>query len=352
MKRSRYHGWRRSRKTFIEYRILFVIILLSFFCSVKLVANNFRGDVLGPGSRDVLTGAHSRQLLELSLMAQFDGHGCGADSVMGVYGLPVWIVGIVFTFFGLALVCDDYFVDSLERISLALNLSDDVAGATFMAAGSSAPELFTSLVGVFFKDPADNPGPGTIVGSAVFNITVIIGVTTLLTKDALALDWWPLMRDSTYYSISILLLIIAFVGTSHSQIDWWEGLIMWVAYFGYILVMKYNERIINYIEKKFNKQIHKEHDELNKMTDGKEALPFRRFRGMNPRLRSFYKAGMEAVHKWKLEKCEEACEKRQSEIEQKQLKFKAAGKAIVLANRFSQVAQENAQEEEEEEEED
>merc|ERR1719389_797137 len=46
-------------------------------------------------------------------------------------------------FWGLAIVCDDYFVTSLEDISEALHLSSDVAGATFMAAGSSAPEPFT-----------------------------------------------------------------------------------------------------------------------------------------------------------------------------------------------------------------
>lgn len=80
----------------------------------------------------------------------------------------------VYMFYALALVCDDYFVPSLEKIcevrkccrtrlnqpSLAANilirassffqrlhLSEDVAGATFMAAGSSAPELFTSVIG-------------------------------------------------------------------------------------------------------------------------------------------------------------------------------------------------------------
>ena len=58
--------------------------------------------------------------------------------------LLMW--GIFYMFWGLAIVCDDYFVSSLEDISEALNLSSDVAGATFMAAGSSAPELFTSLM--------------------------------------------------------------------------------------------------------------------------------------------------------------------------------------------------------------
>ena len=59
---------------------------------------------------------------------------------------PVWLFVVLFTFLGLAIICDDYFCESLDAISDALGLSEDVAGATFMAAGSSAPELFTALV--------------------------------------------------------------------------------------------------------------------------------------------------------------------------------------------------------------
>uniref|UniRef100_A0A3B3DTG2 Sodium/calcium exchanger membrane region domain-containing protein n=1 Tax=Oryzias melastigma TaxID=30732 RepID=A0A3B3DTG2_ORYME len=77
-------------------------------------------------------------------------------------------------FYALAIVCDVYFVPSLEKVSENLQLSQDVAGATFMAAGSSAPELFTSLIGVFITK--GDVGVGTIVGSAVFNILVIIGL--------------------------------------------------------------------------------------------------------------------------------------------------------------------------------
>ncbi|XP_060109766.1 sodium/potassium/calcium exchanger 3-like [Heteronotia binoei] len=53
----------------------------------------------------------------------------------------------VYMFYALAIVCDDFFVPSLEKICERLHLSEDVAGATFMAAGSSAPELFTSVIG-------------------------------------------------------------------------------------------------------------------------------------------------------------------------------------------------------------
>ena len=55
----------------------------------------------------------------------------------------------------------------------SIGISEDVAGATFMAAGGSAPELFTSMIGVFIA--FSDVGIGTIVGSAVFNILFVIG---------------------------------------------------------------------------------------------------------------------------------------------------------------------------------
>lgn len=70
-------------------------------------------------------------------------------------------------------MCDDYFVPALEEMSERWNISEDVAGATFMAAGGSAPELFTSILGVFVAQ--SNVGFGTIVGSAVFNVLFVIG---------------------------------------------------------------------------------------------------------------------------------------------------------------------------------
>ena len=63
---------------------------------------------------------------------------------------------------GLAIVCDEYFVPALERMSDVLGLSPDVAGATFMSAGSSAPELSTAVIGVFVAK--DDIGVSGVVG--------------------------------------------------------------------------------------------------------------------------------------------------------------------------------------------
>ena len=52
-------------------------------------------------------------------------------------------------FFALALVCDEYFVPAVDIIASSFHLSEDVTGATFLAVAGSAPELFTSFIGVF-----------------------------------------------------------------------------------------------------------------------------------------------------------------------------------------------------------
>ncbi|XP_026183576.1 sodium/potassium/calcium exchanger 3 isoform X2 [Mastacembelus armatus] len=152
----------------------------------------------------------------------------------------------IYMFYALAIVCDDYFVPSLEKISENLQLSEDVAGATFMAAGSSAPELFTSLIGVFITK--GDVGVGTIVGSAVFNILVIIGLSGIFAGQTVALTWWSLFRDSTYYILSVLTLIMVIYD---ARVVWWESLLLMTMYVIYIIIMKFNSQIMAFVTHQF-----------------------------------------------------------------------------------------------------
>ncbi|XP_076877058.1 sodium/potassium/calcium exchanger 3 [Brachyhypopomus gauderio] len=149
----------------------------------------------------------------------------------------------VYMFYALAVVCDVYFVPSLEKICENLHLSEDVAGATFMAAGSSAPELFTSLIGVFITK--GDVGVGTIVGSAVFNILVIIGVCGIFAGQPICLTWWPLFRDCVFYIFSVLALILIIYD---EKVLWWESLVLMCMYGVYILIMKFNSQIWGWVE--------------------------------------------------------------------------------------------------------
>ncbi|XP_067285073.1 sodium/potassium/calcium exchanger 2-like isoform X7 [Pseudorasbora parva] len=143
--------------------------------------------------------------------------------------------GMIYMFIALAIVCDEFFVPALTVITEKLKISDDVAGATFMAAGGSAPELFTSVIGVFISH--SNVGIGTIVGSAVFNILFVIGMCAVFSKEILNLTWWPLFRDVTFYIIGLIMLIVFFLD---NYITYLESISMLLVYATYVVFMKFN----------------------------------------------------------------------------------------------------------------
>lgn len=93
----------------------------------------------------------------------------------------------IYIFCAIAILCDDYFIPSLECISNILKIPPDIAGATFMAVGGSMPELFVSLIGtkkfkigVFIT--RGDIGTGTILGSSVLNVLLVVGLCGLFSS--------------------------------------------------------------------------------------------------------------------------------------------------------------------------
>jgi sodium/potassium/calcium exchanger 2 len=153
-----------------------------------------------------------------------------------------YIALLMYMFVALAIVCDDYFVPALSRISEYLQLSDDIAGATLMAAGGSAPELFTSFIDTFSSEPS-GVGFGTIVGSAVFNVLFVIGACAVFTSGDLKLTWWPLFRDCTYYTFSLCMLALFFGNLTPDKMYLWESCCLLSMYLGYITIMNFNVQL-------------------------------------------------------------------------------------------------------------
>ena len=189
--------------------------------------------------------AHSRRLASSG--------GCSDEYPDWIHqgGWTLYVIGILYMFLGIAIVCDDYFVASLEKICDKLNLSEDVAGATFMAAGSSAPELFSSGMSLISPDATNEIGISAIVGSAVFNILFIIGATVLCAGQTLELDWRPVTRDCSFYALAITTILLIF---HDGEVYWYEGLISVILYFTYVCFMCYNEKIMRWMSGKGAKQ--------------------------------------------------------------------------------------------------
>lgn len=147
---------------------------------------------------------------------------------------------LIAAFYVMAKIVDDYFIASLDTIARRLNMSSDAAGATLMAMGSSAPELFIAVVALikgFLEPGQDNEtiGVGTIVGSAIFNVLAIVGAAAIAKKAWL--KWKPVMRDMLFYAISIGALLWAFSDFSISLMETFVFVILYILYV--VLVMKW-----------------------------------------------------------------------------------------------------------------
>ncbi|KAM9808810.1 sodium/potassium/calcium exchanger 3 isoform 1-T1 [Syngnathus typhle] len=263
-RRRRTKGRRRKRKDLFALQMCFMGILLGLVVALNNVAHKEAHHVSSSviaeeprwESRHLLQDFHDNQS---KLFSELDknctepaihefptDYFTNQERIDGAVGFHVLCA--VYMFYALALVCDDYFVPSLDKICERLDLSEDVAGATFMAAGSSAPELFTSVIGVFITK--GDVGVGTIVGSAVFNILCIIGVCGIFSMQTIHLTCWPLLRDSTYYTLSISALIVFIYD---EKVVWWEALTLILMYFVYILIMKLNSHVVRFLERQKKK---------------------------------------------------------------------------------------------------
>ena len=154
---------RRESKPFVLSLFFFAVVgigcILSFLIEQNFVEHN--GGEIENGTASKHGVFHSHPVVNCSPLAvkQFPQDLFSqSERRMGAVALHCLLVA--YMFLGLAIVCDDYFVPTLESISEALKLDDDVAGATFMAVGSSTPELFTSLIAVFITK--DDIGVGQL----------------------------------------------------------------------------------------------------------------------------------------------------------------------------------------------
>lgn len=173
------------------------------------------------------------QSLNLKKYAEWEANG----------GSVLYVILSIYLFLGIAIICDGAFTSSLEMICsrYGLDLPNDVAGATFMAAGSSAPELATSFMGVFVAKSA--VGLGTILGSAVFNILIIVGAVAILTGKPLALDYRPVIRDNFFYGVSVILLCVVVAVDDQANLIDTVVLLLW--YSSYIVFLAFNDPLMH-----------------------------------------------------------------------------------------------------------
>lgn len=126
-------------------------------------------------------------------------------------------------------------VEGAANIATALGVSSLVVGLTVVAVGTSLPELATSIIAV--RRGERDLAVGNVVGSNIFNIGVVLGLTALISLEGIPVSGAAVAFDiPVMLAAAVALLPIAFTGFAVAR---WEGslfVVLYAAYTGYLVL--------------------------------------------------------------------------------------------------------------------
>jgi cation:H+ antiporter len=120
-------------------------------------------------------------------------------------------------------------VDNAVKIAYHLGASEKLIGITIVSTGTSLPELVTSVVAAFRK--RSDLAIGNIIGSNIFNIFLILGLSSLIAPVTYNKSF---NFDILLLTVSTILLLVFMYSGEKYKLDRWEAGIFLFGYFAYI----------------------------------------------------------------------------------------------------------------------
>ncbi len=146
--------------------------------------------------------------------------------------IPVAIVIIIAASFGLAYGAD-FLVDGASQLADKLGVSERVISISVVAVGTSLPELTASLIAAIRKET--DISVGNIIGSNIFNIFAILGVTATIRP--IIFNHKEFIPDFIWMSAIALFLFISFFPYKKRFINRYNGIILLSAYITYMILL-------------------------------------------------------------------------------------------------------------------
>ncbi len=142
--------------------------------------------------------------------------------------IPLWLAvilaaaGLTGVIFG-----GDIVVNNAAELAKTLGMSEALVGLTIVAVGTSLPELVTSVVASIKKE--NDIALGNVIGSNIFNIIFILGVSSAISPPTLSTD--SITDMAVMLGSGVIILIISLFCKKMSR---WQGAILILLYIGYL----------------------------------------------------------------------------------------------------------------------
>lgn len=174
----------------------------------------------------VWLGRNSAQEMEVELSTASFGATGGRAAFFNVMAIALGVASLA--------AGSTLLVDGAVGVASGFGVSDSVIGLTIVAAGTSTPELITSIVAA--KRGQDDIAVGNIVGSNIFNILGILGATALIHPLDVPTE---IMRRDVWWFLGISLLLFPLM-KSGMRISRLEGFILLAVFATYTGVLIYS----------------------------------------------------------------------------------------------------------------
>ncbi|MBO0810655.1 MAG: calcium/sodium antiporter [Microlunatus sp.] len=146
-------------------------------------------------------------------------------------------VGLLVAGLVVIVVGSQWLVDGAVRLATALGVSDAVIGLTVVAIGTSAPELATTIISTIRGDR--DIAIGNLIGSSIYNLTIILGVALLAAPGTVAID-----RELVFVDLPVMVLVslacILLMRTDRtlSRAEGTGFVVAYAVYLGYLLIAR------------------------------------------------------------------------------------------------------------------
>lgn len=207
-------------------------VLFAGFCLFMFVTLKYAKTTEGPAAAVATNGATTTAISEAST-SQTSAHEASSSETSApeasqasgasmLKAVVMLVVGLLCLIAG-----SNMFVDNASFVASSLGVSDAVIGLTIVAGGTSLPELATSMVSA--KKGNSDIAIGNVIGSNVFNILMIIGITGLVKPMHIA----GITTLDLIMMLASMLLMWFFCRTTY-KVKRWEGAVLTIVYLAYL----------------------------------------------------------------------------------------------------------------------
>lgn len=203
-------------------------VLFAGFCLFMFVTLKYAKATEEHAATVATSGAAMATAISEASTSQASAHEASSSEASQASGTSMLKAVVMLVVGLLCLIAgSNMFVDNASFVASSLGVSDAVIGLTIVAGGTSLPELATSMVSA--KKGNSDIAIGNVIGSNVFNILMIIGITGLVKPMHIA----GITTLDLIMMLASMLLMWFFCRTTY-KVKRWEGAVLTIVYLAYL----------------------------------------------------------------------------------------------------------------------